>query len=311
MADNNDNDDFDKVDDDFASEFELDDEPKNMAPPPEQPPSAPNFNAILKPIIVLTVIVAGGYYGMQYFNKNKSTDTATVAADNTTISETVSATEETVNAEVPSMEALAESESNPADSVDNLKPKPETLDSALSQNKTFEQVQKELKVQHTEPKVKQIPEEVNIMLDSLSEEMTLNANQIKNLETSINSLAQAIEQLNLSINAMDNRVLSLNETVDNMMLDLNHVKKIIVDEDLDLTQIGSTAPTSKKQLAAANNIGPSYTVHAIIPGRAWLRSDSGQIITVTEGDKVGDYGSVAVIDANNGLVRTSSGITFR
>ncbi|MBS0286291.1 MAG: hypothetical protein JSR17_03295 [Proteobacteria bacterium] len=56
---------------------------------------------------------------------------------------------------------------------------------------------------------------------------------------------------------------------------------------------------------------PNLTVHAIIPGRAWLRNPEGKTITVTEGDSVGEYGKVLKIDAPNGLVITSSGVTLR
>ena len=53
------------------------------------------------------------------------------------------------------------------------------------------------------------------------------------------------------------------------------------------------------------------SVHAIIPGRAWLKSKDGSTITVTEGDSLERYGKVLVIDASNGVVITSSGVTLR
>ena len=56
---------------------------------------------------------------------------------------------------------------------------------------------------------------------------------------------------------------------------------------------------------------PTMTVHAIIPGRAWLKGKEGRILTITEGDYVEGYGKVVAIDAPGGVVITSSGITLR
>lgn len=181
----------------------------------------------------------------------------------------------------------------------------DNLESVVSQNKSFDQVQRELKSSKTTN-----PDAINATLDSISEEMTLNVNQIKHLETTITSLAATVEQLNKSISAMDNRVLGLTETVDGLAQDLSNVKKVMADEDIDLTGKNNVRFSGAKKHTISNTT-PDYSVHAIIPGRAWLKNSSGQIITVTEGDKLGDFGTIAVIDATNGIVRTSSGITIR
>ena len=89
------------------------------------------------------------------------------------------------------------------------------------------------------------------------------------------------------------------------MGNVKNVKKYIQEEDLDLT---ANVKPSEQDLFSNT---PEYVVHAVIPGRAWLKSSSGQIITVAEGDSFGDYGKIALIDAANNLVRTSSGVVFR
>ena len=45
-----------------------------------------------------------------------------------------------------------------------------------------------------------------------------------------------------------------------------------------------------------------YNVQAIIPGRAWLRSNSGDTLTVAEGDEIKGIGRVAKIDPYDGVV---------
>ncbi len=51
----------------------------------------------------------------------------------------------------------------------------------------------------------------------------------------------------------------------------------------------------------------TYTVQAIIPGRAWLKSDSGDTVTVAEGDVLKGYGRIAKIDPYDGIVDIDTG----
>ena len=50
-----------------------------------------------------------------------------------------------------------------------------------------------------------------------------------------------------------------------------------------------------------------FYIQAIVPGRAWLSSNKGGYVTVSLGSKLPEYGSVRRIDAEAGLVMTSSG----
>jgi hypothetical protein len=144
-------------------------------------------------------------------------------------------------------------------------------------------------------------------VESITQEITENVNQIKQLETKLNDLSSVLTKINQNLGSMDARMLGLTEAVDSITQDVSNVKKVIAEEDLDIAS-SSTKTTTDTQLTYKP---PGYSIHAIIPGRAWLKSSSGQIITIAEGDVVGDYGTVAVIDAANNIVRTSSGVTFR
>ena len=144
-------------------------------------------------------------------------------------------------------------------------------------------------------------------VESITQEMTENVNQIKQLETKINDLSSLLTTINQNIGTIDARMLGLTETVDSITQDVSNVKKVLAEEDLDLAST-STKASADTQLTYKP---PGYSIHAIIPGRAWLKSSSGQIITIAEGDVIGDYGTVAVIDAANNIVRTSSGVSFR
>ncbi len=66
------------------------------------------------------------------------------------------------------------------------------------------------------------------------------------------------------------------------------------------------------QTAEMQSPGPvKMMVQAAIPGRAWLRSERGELLTVIPGDEVPGYGRVVSIDAASGTVVTSSRAVFR
>jgi archaellum component FlaC len=330
--------DFDKVDvdEDFADEFDfVDDDHSEGAPASGNPNSStPGSNKSSSPLIIgvvaAVILLGGGYYAYEHFAHSSNTAkpapagktplpepvTTSTTTDTTTTTEPAVSDDQSVSGSEPTTTTTKTTQTTQTTQTQNdqVNFNPDQQRDKLSealpppQSKTFEQMQKDLQPAPAKPTV---PPEINATLDSISEEMTLNVNQIKQLESTISNLASTVEQLNKTISAMDNRVLGLTETVDGLAQDLTNVKKIMADEDVDLTSSSSVKFTNKKQAQPLKESAADYTVHAIIPGRAWLKSSSGQIITVTEGDKVGDYGTVAVIDAANGLVRTSSGITFK
>ncbi|OGT63692.1 MAG: hypothetical protein A3J38_06205 [Gammaproteobacteria bacterium RIFCSPHIGHO2_12_FULL_45_9] len=50
-----------------------------------------------------------------------------------------------------------------------------------------------------------------------------------------------------------------------------------------------------------------YHLRAVVPDRAWIISNKGETLTVAVGDKLDHYGTVDKIDAQNGMIETSSG----
>lgn len=81
---------------------------------------------------------------------------------------------------------------------------------------------------------------------------------------------------------------------------------------LNIQALGSPkAPEELERSGAYAFASPQVTVHAVIPGRAWLKGKEGRIQTITEGDYVEGYGKVIAIDASRGVVITSSGLTLK
>ena len=156
-------------------------------------------------------------------------------------------------------------------------------------------------------------------LNKLNHQIDSIMNQIKYLDSYSREVSDNLNKLNDSISAMDNRISALINTTSSLSKDvgtvrseMGHVKQVLRDDGLDVSLNASVQ--KKKPETTGGNIAleePEYTVHAVIPGRAWLKSSKGQIVTVAEGDTIGNYGKVLVIDAANGVVLTSSGIAFR
>lgn len=332
MADN-----FDDIDE-FAEEFDFMEDDENSKNKSTSASTTSNYQkpkSKLGPILIVAVIAGGGYYGYTNFIATGNSDikqqvSKNVKKETTKLAESIKEVENKTETKIETdVQASTKESAIQDDFVDfadelntNTNPMmpPISMDSEMEitqalPNQNSSTTSKTTNTTNTTNStvVKEfvIPDEVNDALDSLSEEMTMNVNQIKQLENVLDKLLNTVDQLNRNIGAMDNRILSLTETVDTLSQDLTNVKKVMVQEDLDLTNKANVKISSHDQKDLLMYSAPDYVVHAIIPGRAWLKSGSGQIITVTEGDSVGDYGKIALIDAANSIVRTSSGITFR
>lgn len=173
--------------------------------------------------------------------------------------------------------------------------------------------------------LKDMKEQLNETMDSLTrvnQQMENNLNQIKNLDAYTREVSQTVTKLNTDISAMDNRVLALTKTASSLSKEIGgtqgeggiikneRAERAVKRAPMEELEI-STAPRRRIESTSVLIEEPEYVVHAVIPGRAWLKSSKGQIITVTEGDSLGNYGKILVIDAASGVVLTSSGITFR
>jgi intracellular multiplication protein IcmG len=55
----------------------------------------------------------------------------------------------------------------------------------------------------------------------------------------------------------------------------------------------------------------TYTVKALVPGRAWLQASNGRLMTVKVGDTLPRYGVVRTISPEHGQLITSRGTVIR
>lgn len=104
---------------------------------------------------------------------------------------------------------------------------------------------------------------------------------------------------------LEDQVQTLSDKVNIMQTQLNQLIQALTKPT---AQTETTAGNSAAQpLRRAIEASAAYNVQAIIPGRAWLRADNGETVTVAEGDVIRDLGRVTKIDPYEGVVEINTG----
>ncbi len=125
--------------------------------------------------------------------------------------------------------------------------------------------------------------------------------KIQALEIKLNELLSKLSRLDTAMGASSRDIMDVN------------LKLEAINQELKMIA-APPAPVVKEEKVESLSeayTNPTFTVHAIIPGRAWLKTRDGKTITVTEGDPIDGYGKVMGIDAPSGVVLTSSGVMLR
>lgn len=120
----------------------------------------------------------------------------------------------------------------------------------------------------------------------VNEQMTVYSNQNKALQTQM-------ESLSARVSAMENQ--------------LGQLIQALTKRNQGSTMNNQPGTPSTPIPAQAVMPKVAYNVQAIIPGRAWLKSENGETLTVTEGDIIKDVGRVARIDPYDGVVEIHTG----
>ncbi len=117
--------------------------------------------------------------------------------------------------------------------------------------------------------------------------------------------AQKLNDYSVQNKALQDQVQTLNSRIAGMETQLNHLLQA-------LTRQGQ--PSSNNNPMPGRHFPPTgpetkiaFSVQAIIPGRAWLRSENGEAVTVAEGDIIKDLGRVTKIDPYDGVVEVNTG----
>lgn len=133
-------------------------------------------------------------------------------------------------------------------------------------------------------------------------------------------------QLSLQNEEMTRKLENLNqrnqgdqERINQLQTELTKVQADVVGFEDAAKELNTSMQVLSAQVMAQNEKTkpkkalppkPTYSVKAIVPGRAWLKSSMGNSITVKVGDKIEGYGVVQTINSPQGLVGMSNGTVF-
>lgn len=143
----------------------------------------------------------------------------------------------------------------------------------------------------------------HVRIDQMEQMISKIAEEESTLQDTLTRL-QALDQQITALNTLNQRIAALEAQVGVIA---DEVKlRITVSE-----QTERAANLSRQAMQAKSMIPVPMIVQAAIPGRAWLLSESGELISVARGDDVPGYGRVMNIDPVAGTVTMSSETVFR
>ncbi len=137
------------------------------------------------------------------------------------------------------------------------------------------------------PTVAQPNPQVESQLADLKQTLADNQQKFNALQDQVDNMQTALSQANSSYQTLNTNLQAL----------MQQLKK---------------APTPPKKAAATKKPAKAiipivFHIKAIVPGRAWVFNNLGQAETISVGDSLPQYGQINAINANTGVVTTSSG----
>jgi intracellular multiplication protein IcmG len=133
---------------------------------------------------------------------------------------------------------------------------------------------------------------------------TVELNQ-QNMHTDVSNVSEQLNSMSENMNTLVSKLTELNTVVTSLNAKLEEQSQEIER----LTVRRSIAKASHHSHKSVTHV--KYYLQAVIPGRAWLMAKNGATLTVREGSAVPGYGTVRVIDPNQGRVSTSTGEVIR
>lgn len=147
------------------------------------------------------------------------------------------------------------------------------------------------------------PPSVSAAEQNLSDKLTtLEEQNAKIMNLMQTQFAQKMAYYESQNKFLEDQVLMLNKRLANMEATLSRVGQ--ATERVERVPVPIMARPPAPRVIEPKMI---YTVQAIIPGRAWLKSEAGETVTVAEGDILKDYGRIVKIDPYDGIVQIDTG----
>jgi hypothetical protein len=156
-----------------------------------------------------------------------------------------------------------------------------------------------------------LPPNYEMVANGLNNQSNTAANQVQ---------AEYVQKLNdfaVQNKMLQNQVQTLNSRVSSLETELTQLTRVLMRQYQSQSQNANQpnpaaypnngAPVPAQMSSQQAEPKSLYNVQAIIPGRAWLRAENGETVTVAEGDQIKDLGRVSKIDPYDGVVEINTG----
>lgn len=144
--------------------------------------------------------------------------------------------------------------------------------------------------------------DANVIMQKLLSMEQQNAKLSYSLETEYTQKLANYEQEN---SVLQGKVQALNNRIANLETSMNQLNQTMQPAGKSYQ---SSPPPAMPAVMNKREPRITYTVQAIIPGRAWLKSESGDTVTIAEGDVLKSLGKVTKIDPYDGVVQIDTGV---
>ncbi|PHQ80495.1 MAG: hypothetical protein COB66_04585 [Coxiella sp. (in: Bacteria)] len=148
--------------------------------------------------------------------------------------------------------------------------------------------------------IKTVEQPANKMLNQLD---SIKSDQVNNA-TTMSDMQNHISQLRSAVLTSNQANAQLNQSVSMLTA---QVKLLTADVQKNTKSL--TVTPKKKSVKPVFHPKPvTYTIKAVVRGRAWLMGSNGQSLSIAAGNTISNYyGKVRGIDADSGRVFTTSG----
>lgn len=126
------------------------------------------------------------------------------------------------------------------------------------------------------------------------------------------NLQHAIDSIGSQMSKNNSRVIELVNSIEQCRSEVAEISQNISALAEGIRQLWANMESLKKEnkpkpKAAQPQAKVGYAILAVVPGRAWLKSEHGKTITVKVGDTLGGYGEIKAISARKGMVLMEDG----
>lgn len=296
----------------------------NSAEPTASEKNLPNARAnLIKKVSVILGVVLLLIFAYIYSGKKENQDLQNLAMDE----QQPSLQESTLQVDVPpatkqELTITEENDAATAAETDSSAPVNEFTSVDELRENLFDQMTDETSVTSSyidsiNP-VSTIDEErfnrISTELREITQQVQSNTFNVNNVSNALDRIQTQLNEFAKQSNSVQSKMQNLSNDIVSIDASIKSLRKALSSEEYlynDVNNANSNYLKSKAKKVSIQDNLPIYSIHAIIPGRVWLKDKEGVITSYMEGDILSDRGKIVVIDPLNYIVMTSTGEVYR